>query len=242
MSPRRGVEQGSDAESAADLAALRAKAEIVQRRLEQEYGPRPWRPHRQPLSELILTILSQHTSDVNSDRAFAQLTRAFPNWEAVRDAPTQVVADAIRVGGLGEIKAPRIQAILRRVWEERGSFDLEFLCQLPMAEAKAWLRALPGVGPKTAACVLLFSLGKPAMPVDTHVHRVAGRLGLIDPRLSPEQAEDVLERIVPPEHIYGFHLNLIALGRRVCKAQRPRHEACVLRDVCDYYRGLGTAT
>ena len=220
---------------ARDRGALGAKAAVIQRWLEQEYGPRPWRPHREPLAELILTILSQHTSDVNSGRAFEELRRAFPTWEAVRDAPTAAVAAAIRSGGLAEVKAPRIQAILRRIEEERGSFDLGFLRQMPLAEAKDWLRSLPGVGPKTAACVLLFSLGKPAMPVDTHVLRVASRLGLIGPRVGPEEAESILESIVPPEHIYDFHLNLIAHGRRVCKAQRPRHEVCGLRDWCDFY-------
>ena len=235
LSLRRLSAQAEVSDDSTLLTARRAKAAVVHRLLEAEYGPHLWRPHRDPLGELILTILSQHTSDVNSGRAFEQLIQSFPSWEAVRDAPTDQVAAAIRGGGLGEIKAPRIQAILRRIWEERGGFDLDFLRRLPLEEARAWLRSLPGVGPKTAACVLLFSLGLPALPVDTHVHRVSQRLGLADADATPEQAEAMLEKIVPPEHVYAFHLNLIALGRQICKAQHPRHEVCVVRDVCDCY-------
>jgi endonuclease-3 len=199
------------------------------------YGTPTWRPHHPPLDELVLTILSQHTSDVNSVRAFTTLRAAFPTWEAVRDAPVAAVAAAIQSGGLAQVKAPRIQAVLRRIWEERGSFDLDFLRTEPLDQARAWLTGLPGVGPKTAACVLLFSCGRPALPVDTHVHRVARRLGLVPDRVSAEGAQLLLEAMVPPDDYYAFHLNLIRHGREVCKAPRPRCEVCVIRAWCAYY-------
>ena len=202
------------------------------------YGQPTWRPHHPPLDELVLTILSQHTSDLNSGRAFTQLRAALPTWEAVRDAPVAAIAAAIQSGGLAQQKAPRIKGILQRIWDERGSFDLDFLRTVPLAEAKAWLAALPGVGPKTAACVLLFACGRPAMPVDTHVHRVSRRLGLVPDRATAEQTHALLEALVPPEWYYAFHLNVIKHGREVCKAPRPRCELCVLRPWCNYYHGL----
>jgi endonuclease-3 len=201
------------------------------------YGQPTWRPHHPPMDELVLTILSQHTSDINSGRAFEHLRAAFPTWEEVRDAPVAAIATAIQSGGLAQAKAPRIKAILQRIWDERGSFDLDFLKTVPLAEAEAWLAALPGVGPKTAACVLLFACGRPAMPVDTHIHRVSRRLGLVPDRASAEQAHELLEGLVPPEWYYAFHLNVIKHGREVCKAPRPRCELCVLRPWCDYYKG-----
>jgi endonuclease-3 len=145
------------------------------------------------------------------------------------------VSAAIQSGGLAQVKAPRIQAVLRRIWEERGSFDLDFLRTEPLDQARAWLTGLPGVGPKTAACVLLFSCGRPALPVDTHVHRVARRLGLVPDRVSAEGAQLLLEAMVPPDDYYAFHLNLIRHGREVCKAPRPRCEVCVIRAWCAYY-------
>ncbi len=147
--------------------------------LEDCYGPRRWRSHGEPIDELVATILSQHTSDLNTERAFASLRARFPTWAAVIDAPTEAVAEAIRSGGLANLKAPRIQAVLVAVREQFGDFDLSPLGNLSIAAARAELIKLRGVGPKTASCVLLFSLGMPAMPVDTHVHRVARRLGLI---------------------------------------------------------------
>ncbi|MBI4308546.1 MAG: endonuclease III [Chloroflexi bacterium] len=202
------------------------------RRLGREYGqaraPRQW----DPLSELIYTVLSQNTSDRNSTRACENLQTAYPTWEAVLAADPEDLAKTIWVGGLARIKAPRIQAILRAIVDKRGSLDLAFLREMPVPEAKAWLRQLPGVGPKTAGCVLLFSLGKPAMVVDTHVYRVAKRLGLLPARCSPDQAHDVLEALVLPEWYLPFHIYLITHGRRVCKAQRPRCAACVLEDGC----------
>ncbi len=206
-------------------------------RLDDAYGIPEWRPHRDPLSELVLTILSQNTSDSNSGRAFVRLLEAFPTWEAVIEAPLAELIAAIQPGGLAPTKAPRIQAVLRDIKERRGDFDLGFLAELPLDEARAWLGSLHGVGPKTVACVLLFALGRPAMPVDTHVFRVAQRLGLIPSRagkaaMTAEKAHALLEAAVPPDGYYAFHIGLIKHGRRTCSAQRPQCESCVLRDLC----------
>ena len=201
-------------------------------RLTPEYGPISWKQRREPVSELVVTILSQHTSDVNAERAFQQLMDTFSSLEAVAQADPEAIASCIRSGGLAQIKAPRIKVVLNRILEDRGRLSLDFLRELPLAEAKAWLTALPGVGPKTAAVVLCFSLGMPAMPVDTHVHRVTRRLGLIGDKVSANQAHDLLEFMVAPEDVYPFHVYLITHGRQVCKAQRPLCESCVLADGC----------
>lgn len=210
-----------------------AKAVRVHRLLEAEYGHHIWQARADPLSELIATILSQNTSDVNSGRAYKALRAAFPSWEDVRDAPVEAVAAAIRPGGLADIKAPRIQRILKVITQRQGALNLDFLADLPTAEARHWLLSLEGVGPKTAACVLLFSLGKPVLPVDTHVHRLARRLGLVDEGATPEETERKLEALLPPADLYSFHLNLIAHGRRVCRSQRPLCQQCVLADLCE---------
>ncbi len=213
-----------------------SKALTVHQLLIEEYGQREWRSRLDPLSELIFTILSQNTSDVNRDQAWSRLKERFPTWESVLAAAPAEIADAIRSGGLADIKAPRIQEALRAIKWERGEFTLDFLAEMEVDQAKKWLTSLNGVGPKTAAIVLLFSLGKPAFPVDTHVHRVSRRLGLIGPKTSREKAHEVLEELLPPEIYFTFHLNLIAHGREVCKSQRPRCEICVLQEHCDYYR------
>jgi endonuclease-3 len=205
--------------------------EIVAR-LADLYGEPEWRPHGDPMSELVLTILSQNTSDSNSGRAFMRLRKRFPTWEAVMTALPEEMEDAIAVGGLARIKTPRIKAALEAVHEKRGGFDLEFLRDLPLEEAKAWLRELNGVGPKTAACVLMFALGRPALPVDTHVHRVAQRLGLVPTKASAEKAHDILEAMLEPDEVYPFHIMLIKHGRRLCSAQRPRCEECPLLEGC----------
>lgn len=200
--------------------------------LDRAYGKAPARPKRDPLSELLLTILSQNTSDVNSDRTFASLQARFPTWEELAEADVADIAEAIKAGGLSQIKAARIKDILRRIRAERGNLELSFMADLPVPEARAWLTSLPGVGPKTAACVLLFSLGKPALPVDTHVHRVARRLGLAGQMSTPEQAQMALEAQVPPKLIYDFHINMIVHGRRTCHARNPECEVCVLMTIC----------
>ncbi len=206
-------------------------------RLDRAYGVPEWRPHHDPTSELVRTILSQNTSDANSGRAFVRLLEAFPTWDAVIDAPLPRLIAAIQPGGLAPTKAPRIQAALSDVRERAGGFDLSFLGDLPLDEARAWLRSIHGVGPKTVACVLMFALGRPAMPVDTHVFRVATRLGLIPARagkaaMTAEKAHDLLEQLVPPDDFYAFHIGLIKHGRRTCAAQRPKCADCVLADVC----------
>ena len=213
-----------------------AKALAVHQLLIKEYGQHEWHPRLDPLSELIFTVLSQNTSDVNRDQAWTRLKERFPTWESVLAADAADIADAIRPGGLANVKAPRIQEALRDIERERGELTLDFLAEMEVGEARRWLTSLNGVGPKTAAIVLLFSLGKPAFPVDTHVHRVSRRLGLIAPKTSREQAHGVLEALLPPAIYYTFHLNLIAHGREVCKAQQPRCAACVLQEHCDYYR------
>jgi endonuclease-3 len=214
----------------------KALAREVHRRLLQAYGEPVWRRPLPPLDELVSTILSQNTNDLNRDRAFTALRRRFPTWEAVRDARPQAVIRAIRVAGLANQKGPRIQKVLRAITDERGSLDLRFLRRMPTDQAREWLLRFKGVGPKTAAIVLLFSLGKPAFPVDTHIQRVSGRLGLRPERMSAEAAHDHLAGLFPPETYAAAHLNLIRHGREVCQARRPRCEACVLNDLCPYPR------
>lgn len=208
-----------------------APPEIL-KRLAPKYGPLSWHPRYDPVSELVFTVLSQHTSDLNSEKAFHRLHHAFGSWDAVADSDDQTIARCIRTGGLAQVKAPRIKAILNRILELRSCLDLDFLRDLPLSEAKTWLMALPGVGPKTAAVVLCFALGMPAMPVDTHIHRVTKRLGLIDAKTTADQAHDLLEAMVAPEEVFAFHIYLITHGRRTCKAQRPLCQDCVLLDSC----------
>jgi endonuclease-3 len=214
-----------------------SKLKTVYHKLDQAYGQPRWRNPLPPLDELVSTILSQNTNDANRDRAFQQLRQTFPTWEQVRDAPTEDVIQAIRTAGLAAQKGPRIQKALRKISHERGALELDFLRDLPLAEARAWLLDLEGVGPKTAAIVLLFSLGRPAFPVDTHVHRVSRRLGLIAERVSAAQAHTLLEELAPPEWYYALHLNLIRHGRQVCRARKPQCEECVLNELCDFYQG-----
>ena len=184
------------------------------------------------MTELVLTLLSQHTSDHNSGRAMHRLLAGFEDWDAVLNAPTEDVEEAIRPGGLAPTKSRRLQELLAAVRERVPDYDLRLLRDLPLDEAKAWLRSLPGVGPKTAACVLLFALGRPALPVDTHVERVTKRLGLIPPALPADRAHDVLEGLLTPEQVYAFHVDLIQHGRRTCAARAPRCDACPLRLRC----------
>lgn len=201
------------------------------------YGELEWRPRIDPLSELILTILSQHTSDLNRDRAFGSIRERFPTWEEVRDAPAGELAQAIMSGGLANIKAPRIQEVLRQISAERGALNLDFLYETPVEEAKKWLASFKGVGPKTAACVLMFACGMPVLPVDTHVYRVSQRIGLIGAKTNAERAHTELEELVEPDKRYSFHIYLITHGRQICKAQRPLCEICVVSQWCNYYQG-----
>lgn len=218
------------------MDADRKLAQAVHRRLLRAYGQPTWRRPLPPLDELISTILSQNTNDRNRDRAFEALRRRFPTWEQVRDASPQTVIRTIRSAGLANQKGPRIQRLLRGLSQQRGSLDLEFLRHLPPEEAFAWLRQFKGVGPKTAAIVLLFSLQHPAFPVDTHIYRVTGRLGLRPAKMSVEAAHRHLAAAFRPSSYYAAHLNLIRHGREVCQARRPLCERCTLRDLCRYYR------
>jgi endonuclease-3 len=205
--------------------------------LRQAYGPtRPPRRRDNPLDALIHTVLSQNTSDVNSDRAYATLRQRFPEWEDVHRVPLRQLIAAIRSGGLANIKAVRIKALLEEIWADQGHFDLSFLRDLSTEEVKAYLARFKGVGSKTIACVLLFGMGRPAFPVDTHVFRVTRRLGLLNGRFTPEKAQQVLEPRIPPGDRYALHLQLVQHGRQVCKAQRPLCASCVLARVCDHVR------
>ena len=204
--------------------------------LEKEYGiPRP--DEEEPVDLLVKTILSQNTSDANSLPAFAQLKSAFPDYESLLRAPDEAVAQSIRRGGLAEIKAKRIKAALERIKEEQGEICLASLAGMKKEQAMDYLLCLPGVGPKTASIVLLFAFGMPFLPVDTHVFRLAQRLGLLEEKTNPEKAQKMLERIVPPNKYISFHLNLIQHGRQVCHARGPRHDKCCLQGCCDYVRG-----
>lgn len=204
--------------------------------LERAYGRRRRPPGDDPLDELIATILSQNTSDVNSGRAFDALKAAFPTWEKAMRAPVGRLAAVIRSCGLANIKAPRIKAVLWTIWEEQGHFDITWLRRRPPEEVRTWLGRFPGIGPKTVACVMLFSLGMPAFPVDTHVFRVGRRLGILDRASRPETAPAVFEAAVSPSRYYGLHVNMIRHGRQVCTALRPRCPTCVLNRVCDFVR------
>jgi endonuclease-3 len=213
---------------------LAKRALKIHERLLEFYGEPVWRNPLPAIDELVSTILSQNTNDINRDRGFNALRAKFGTWEEVRDAHPQDVFDAIRPAGLANQKGPRIQQVLRSVTEERGSLDLSFLEDLSVEEARAWLTRFNGVGPKTAAIVLCFSLGKPAFPVDTHIYRVTGRIGLRPERMTVEQAHPHLESLFPVETYYPAHLNIIRLGREICQARRPRCEVCPIADLCDY--------
>jgi endonuclease-3 len=220
------------------MRPTRASANAVNRRLLKAYGHAVWRKPLPPLDELVSTILSQNTNDINRDRAFEALRRRFPTWEDVRDANPAEVVEAIRSAGLANQKAPRIQTVLKEITAERGRLGLAFLRKLSPEEVRRWLLKFKGVGPKTAAIVMLFSLDMPAFPVDTHVFRVTGRLGLRPENMTEEAAHRLLESLFPPDTYVDAHLNLIRHGRQVCLARRPLCEQCVLRDLCNYRRAL----
>lgn len=204
--------------------------------LKEAYGEPNWRQHLPPVDELVSTILSQSTSDVNRDKGFYTLKARYADWDQVINAPEDEVIETIRPAGLANQKGPRIQAALRRVKAETGTISLDFLESLSLEDAIAWLTSIKGVGRKTASIVLLFSFNRPAFPVDTHVHRVTGRLGLIGPKVTADKAHEILENSGRPETYYSFHLNLIRHGREVCSARNPACARCPLRALCDYYQ------
>ncbi len=220
---------------------LKTHAIAIHKKLLEVYGEPIWRTPLPAIDELVSTILSQNTNDVNRDRGFNALRASYPTWEAVRDASPEDVIDAIRPAGLANQKGPRIQQVLRAISAERASLDLDFLKALPLEEARSWLTQFNGVGPKTAAIVLCFSLNMPAFPVDTHIYRVSGRLGLRTENMTVEQAHPHLESVFPPEAYYAAHLNLIRLGREVCRARKPQCGNCPIWALCDYKEkgGLG---
>jgi endonuclease III len=220
------------------VAGIRA----VQHRLRAQQGRFVPKPVLPVIDEIVATVLSQHTSDINSERAFGQLKEAFPSWEQVAAAPVGQVADAIRSGGIADQKARRIQQILAAIEEREGRINLDRLHDLDDAAVAAYLESLPGVGPKTAACVLTFALGRAAFPVDTHVHRLAIRLGWIPAQTTADKAHRLLGPRVPPDIRYDLHVALIAHGREVCRAQRPRCDDCVLRDLCTYSPSASSAS
>ena len=205
----------------------------IRDRLRELYGRPRNHPHGHPIAELVRTVLSQNTNDRNRDVAYARLRDRFPSWEAVRDAPADEVIEAIRPGGLAQQKGPRIQQILQRIGDEEP--DLDWLAEAPRDQAIAYLTGLPGVGRKTAACVLIFALGRPEIPVDTHVYRVGGRLGLFREKASFEEAHDEMLAITDPGDVYELHMNLIRHGREICRP-KPRCEACALRRMCPWFR------
>jgi endonuclease-3 len=200
--------------------------------LSDYYGKPEWRPHWDAMSELVLTLLSQNTSDTNSGRAFSRLLQKYPDWQSVLKAPLPELEETIRPGGLAPTKAPRMQAMLAEIQQRTGDFDLSLLETMPIEDARTWLTTLPAVGPKTAACVLLFGLGRPGLPVDTHVHRLSIRLGLVDEKTPPDKAQTYLENLIPAEDHYIFHILLIRHGRHLCTARAPACESCPLQPRC----------
>jgi endonuclease-3 len=213
---------------------LKTRAIAIHEKLIEAYGEPIWRTPLPAIDELVSTILSQNTNDINRDHGFKALRAKFPTWEAVRDAKADDVINAIRPAGLANQKGPRIQQVLRAITEERGSLNLDFLAGLPVEEARAWLTKFNGVGPKTAAIVLCFSLNMPAFPVDTHIYRVSGRTGLRPEKMTVEQAHPHLESLFPPETYYAAHLNIIRLGREVCNARKPNCPKCPIIKLCEY--------
>ena len=223
-----------------DREALVGKALAALERLVATYGPARWEGWnaKDPLSMLVDILLSHRTRNAQTYAAYTELLARFGSWEGVRDAPVAEVEAAIGAVNWPELKAPRIQAILRRITAERGALDLDFLHDLPTDEGAAWLSRLEGVGPKTVGCVLLFSCKKPILPVDTHVHRVAIRLGLLGPRTPADRAHPLLQALLPEDAqtIYNFHRAYMKHGQRVCVYGQPRCHTCALTDLCDYYR------
>jgi endonuclease-3 len=213
------------------------KAEEIYQRLQQSYGEPQWEPGRDPVDELILTILSANTNDTNSGRAFAQLKNNFDHdWEKIRCAPLDCIKQAIRPAGMYHQKAPHIVATLEKLYQERGSYNLDHLASMPVADALAYLMTFPGVGHKTASIVLLFCFNRGSFPVDTHVQRITQRLGISSPNANTLQIKTLWESLLPPDRYYALHLNLITHGRQTCLARTPKCAICLLQALCAYYR------
>ncbi len=205
----------------------------VHQKLMEAYGRPAWRQHLPPIDELVSTILSQSTSDGNRDKGFYALKARYPDWEAVMNAPEADIIETIRSAGLANQKGPRIKKALQYVYDEQGELSLQFLNEMSLDEAREWLVQIKGVGPKTAAIILLFGFNRPAFPVDTHVHRITRRLGLISPKTSANKAHAILEKMGDPDTYYPLHLNIIRHGREICRARRPLCDQCALAAECD---------
>lgn len=224
-----------------EVERLRRKASRVDTILTKVYGRKMVKLDDDPVDTLVETILSQNTTDRNSGRAFAALKRKYLSWELVmRERPSRI-AEVIRSGGLADTKARRIVGALEFIKKERGSLELDFLKRMSPKDAEAWLGQIKGVGPKTRSIVLLFALGMPAFPVDTHIHRVTKRIGLIGQKTSREKAQEELARLVPAKEFYNFHINIIEHGRAICQARKPKCSICKVSRYCDYYARLRKA-
>ena len=219
-------------------ADLRAKAWQVYERLVETYGKLPLTPRRAPMHELISTMLSHRTTQRNEALAYDRMWEHFGSWEAIRDAPLNELVETIAQSNFAEVKAPNIQETLRRIISERGEASIDFLKDLSAEDGVRWLTALPGVGIKTATLVLLFCFGKPVLPVDTHVHRVSQRLGLIGPKVNPTTAHPLLQALFPPDALVliNFHKSLLKHGQQVCPWGTPHCERCILTDLCDWFK------
>ncbi len=215
-------------------ASDRTLAKAILTRLNESFGEPVWREPLPAIDELVSTILSQNTNDVNRDRAFQSLRQRLPSWQDVMNAPDEEIIDAVRIAGLANQKGPRIKAVLNQIFEETGSLDLSFLADLPIEDARNWLLRFKGVGRKTAAIVLQFALGRPAFPVDTHIYRVSGRLGLRPGGMDVEKTHMLMEDLIDPADYYNGHLNLIRLGREVCHPRKPDCPACPVREFCSF--------
>jgi endonuclease III len=229
------MSKGTPQQTVADFDRRKAKYPPVNDILQGVYGDLAWQPSRSGTDELVNCILSQSTTDLNRDRAYDALQAQYDSWQCVADAPEAEIINVIRPAGLANQKGPRIQKALQRIWAEQGAYNIDFLLDLPLDEARDWLVSLDGVGPKTAAIVLCFGFGLPAFPVDTHIHRVSKRLGFLPEKISADKAHPVMEAIVPPEAYYAFHIYLIRHGRDTCRARKPACDRCPLVDHCDFY-------
>jgi endonuclease-3 len=206
----------------------------VRERLRDKFGTPTWHLELPAVDELVCTILSQNTNDINRDKAFSALMERYPDWEAVRDADPAELQYVIRIAGLANQKGPNIQAALRDITQERGEIDLDWLKGKTPEEARNWLVRLRGVGPKTAAIVMVFALGMPAFPVDTHIYRVTGRIGLRPAELDITKTHAYMEEIADPSDFGSLHLNLIDLGREICHARKPKCPICPVNDICQF--------
>jgi endonuclease III len=217
---------------------LRVKALEVYERLLKTHGEHPLIPRREPMHELISTILSHRTTQSNEDKAYKNMWTRFDSWEAIRDAPVDELTKALEPANFPEVKAPYIKEALTRIYAARGEPSLDFLRDMPVNEALEWLMDLPGVGIKTASLVLLFCFAMPVMPVDSHVHRVTQRIGLIGPKVTPNAAHVQLLALLPPDpHVlFNFHINCLRHGQKICIWGTPRCEKCPLTDLCNWYQ------